>query len=118
LIPVTIGGSVLFPNGKNVEPFVGVGFSVVNFLEEIPNSSISGTKLGMDFRTGIRLATRFLRRTNHPDAAYNESYPKPSGPKQLDVEIMFGQRFHQLFGVGEGFNLSAIRVGVGMQLRL
>ena len=118
LIPVTLGASVLFPNGKNVEPFVGLGFSVVNFLEQIPNNSISGTKLGMDFRTGIRIATRFLNRMNHPKSVYNENYTPPPGPKQLDIEVMFGQRFHQLFGVGEGFNLSAFRIGVGMQLRL
>ena len=84
----------------------------------VPNGSVSGTKLGMDFRTGIRIATKFLRSSKHPEAAYTDKYPVQPGPKQLDIEIMLGQRFHQLFGVGEGFDLSAIRVGVGMHIRL
>ena len=120
LIPMSIGGSVLFGSNRSVEPFIGLGVSMVNFLEQIPTGSISGTKLGMDVRTGIRIGTKFLRRTQHPNTPTDPNDPaSPTGVKQLDVELMLGQRLHQMFGVGEGegFDLTATRIGVGMQLR-
>ena len=119
LIPMSIGGSLLFGSNKRVEPFLGLGVSFVNFLEQVPNATVSGTKMGMDIRTGVRIGTRFLRRTQHPLTPSEPSeYRTTPGIKQLDVEIMVGQRIHQMFGIGDGFDLSATRLGVGLQLRL
>ena len=109
LIPLTVGATVLFGN-EQVEPFVGVGASFVNFMEEIPTGSISGTKLGVDLRGGVRIGTRFIRKSQHPNA--------PKGPSQMDVELMLGQRLHHAFGIGTGLDLGATRFGIGVQFRL
>ena len=109
LIPLTIGASVVFGT-DTVEPFIGVGATFVNFMEEIPTGSISGTKLGVDVRTGVRIGTRFIRKTQHPNAA--------KGPKQMDIEFMLGQRIHHAFGIGSGLDLGATRFGIGVQFRL
>ena len=115
LIPLTLGATVLF-GSEQVEPFVGVGASFVNFMEEIPTGSISGTKLGIDIRTGVRIGTRFIRKTQHPRGAAPPNAPR--GPKQMDVELMLGQRVHHAFGIGSGLDLGATRFGIGLQFRL
>jgi len=108
IIPVSFGGNVLFP-AKGVEPFVGTGISLVNFLETGGETPISGTKMGMDFRAGVRISTNFARPSLHPNRA--------DGLNKFDIELMLGQRFHQMFGVGTGLNMGATRLGVGMLLR-
>ena len=110
LIPTVLYGNVLFGN-ENVEPFVGLGLSMVHFLETYPDNSISGSKVGLDFRSGVRIRTNLVQPQQHPSV--------DMGPKQLDIEISLGQRFHQMFGVGEGtgFNMSALRIGVGLNTR-
>ena len=106
LLPIVMNANVLFGN-ENVEPFVGVGVSFVHFLESAPSGNVSGTKVGMEVRAGVRIATKFIQPSQHPNIKV--------GVKQLDIELMFAQRMHQMFGVGvgEGFNLSASRFGVG-----
>ena len=102
--------NVLFGNDK-VEPFVGLGFSFVHFLESSPGESLSGTKVGIEVRTGFRLATKFIKPSQHPSIEV--------GIKQLDIELMFAQRLHQIFGVGagSGLNMSASRFGVSTILK-
>ena len=72
---------------------------------------MAGTKVGMEVRAGVRIATKFIRPSQHPSIQV--------GIKRLDVELMFAQRMHQMFGVGagQGFNLSASRFGVGTVLK-
>ena len=110
IIPTVLHANVLFGNDR-VEPFIGLGLSMVHFLETAPSSTISGTKVGMDFRSGFRIKTNLVRQQQHPSVQM--------GPKQMDIEVHVGQRFHQIFGVGagEGFNLSALRLGVGLNTR-
>ena len=110
LIPVVMNVNVLFGN-DNVEPFVGLGMSFVHFLESSPSETISGTKVGMEVRAGVRIATQFIKSSQHPSVQV--------GAKRLDVELMLAQRMHQMFGVGvgQGFNLSASRFGVGAVLK-
>lgn len=112
IVPVTIGASAVFPVGT-VEPFLGVGASFVQFsevFETAPSYDVYGTKMGLDVRGGIRIGTRFIRKSQHPNA--------PSGPSQMDVQLLIGQRFNQTFGFGDGINLDAFRVGVGLNFRI
>ena len=108
LVPLSVGGSYLF-SSQYVEPFVGGGLSFVNYLETGGTEPVSGTKLGLDFRAGVRLATNFARPSQHPSRA--------RGTTRVDIELMFGQRIHQPFGLGSGLNMGATRLGVGMLLR-
>lgn len=110
LIPTVLHANVLFGNDR-VEPFVGIGVSIVHFLETYPSSNVSGSKVGLDFRSGFRIKTNLIRPQQHPSTQM--------GPKQMDVEVQVGQRFHQMFGagLGEGFNMSALRLGVGLNTR-
>lgn len=110
IIPTVLQLDVLFGNDR-VEPFVGVGLSIVHFLETYPSATVSGSKIGMDFRSGFRIKTNFIQPEQHPSAQM--------GPKQMDIEVHVGQRMHQMFGVGvgEGFNMSALRLGIGLNTR-
>jgi hypothetical protein len=110
LIPTVLHANVLFGTDR-IEPFVGLGLSIVHFLETYPSSSISGSKVGLDFRSGFRIKTNFIQPKQHPKLEM--------GPKQMDIEIQVGQRLHQIFGfgAGEGFNMSALRLGVGLNTR-
>ena len=96
---------------ETVEPFVGIGFSFVGFLESSSGESISGTKVGLEARAGVRIGTQFIKPSQHPSLK--------GGPKELDVELMLGQRLHQMFGIGAGagFNMSAARFGVSLVLK-
>ena len=110
LIPTVVYGNILFGNDY-VEPFVGLGVSMVHFLETYPDTSISGSKVGFDFRSGLRIRTNLIRKHQHPSLKM--------GAKQVDVELSVGQRFHQMFGFdeGNGFNMSALRIGIGLNTR-
>ena len=110
IIPTVLNANILFGNDR-VEPFVGLGVSIVHFLETYPSASVSGSKVGLDFRSGFRIKTNFIQPVQHPSAQM--------GPKQLDIEVHIGQRMHQIFGAGagEGFNMSALRLGIGLNTR-
>ena len=116
LLPVTVGASLLFGNSTR-EPFVSVGAGFVQFSEkllpyytsEYPTMTY-GTKLGVDARAGVRIATSIIpNTTQHPR--------QPKGASQMDVEIALGYRTHQAFGVGTGLNLNAFRTSIGFNLR-
>jgi hypothetical protein len=118
VVPVTVGGSLLFlQDNPNVEPFVGVGAGFVQYTERVLPYILSttpsvnyGTKLGTDFRAGVRIGTRFVQTSQHPNA--------PTGPNKMDVELMIGQRVHHAFGIGAGLNLSAFRASIGLKFRI
>jgi len=114
LMPVTVGASLLFGN-DNVEPFIGVGAGFIQFSEtlapygDLYSQVINGTKLGVDSRAGVRIATRLVPSSQHPGA--------PKGPSQLDIELGMGYRVHQAFGIGNGLNMNAFHSNVGVNLR-
>ena len=116
LLPVTVGGSILFGNSDR-EPFVSVGAGFVQFSEkllpyytsEFPTMTY-GTKLGVDAKAGVRIATSIVpNSTQHPR--------QPKGASQMDIEIAMGYRTHQAFGLGTGLNLNAFRTSIGFNLR-
>lgn len=108
MVPTSFGVSGVFGN-STVEPFAGLGLSLVSFSEELPTGGVSGTKIGTDFRLGARVGTRAIQPSQHPNG--------PKGPSQFDIEFMVGGRIHHAFGVGKGFDLGAFRVGLGAVFR-
>ena len=106
-IPSSIGLQVLFGDEK-VEPFFGLGASIVHFLESYPSGTIAGSKFGFDYRAGCRIKTALIKPSQHPGLQ--------EGPKQMDFELHLGQRIHQITG-GEGFNMSTLRIGIGLNTR-
>lgn len=108
IVPTSFGICGGFGNGT-VEPFGGIGVSLVGFTEELPTGGISGTKLGTDLRVGARIGTRAIQPSQHPNG--------PKGPSQMDIEFMVGGRIHHAFGLGKGFDLGAFRIGFGAVFR-
>ena len=106
-IPSSFSIQALFGNDR-VEPFAALGLSIVHFLESYPEGTISGTKVGLDYRAGCRIKTNLIQPSQHPSLQ--------QGPKQMDFEFHLGQRIHQITG-GDGFNMSAIRIGIGLNTR-
>jgi hypothetical protein len=47
LIPTVLHANVLFGD-ERIEPFAGLGLSIVHFLETYSSSTISGSKVGLD----------------------------------------------------------------------
>jgi hypothetical protein len=96
---------------RNVEVFANVGSAVTIFSSTHPEAgTISGTKFGLSVQGGVRIDTGLVQPSIRRDA--NQPV------KAVDLEIMIGRRQHQLFGVGDGLNLSAWRVGVGLFARM
>ncbi len=108
LIPIAIMGSAVRQIGE-AQVFASVGTAITVFGEDSVDGSVRGTKYGASFQLGTRLDTGLVRPTMRPgDSARIQS---------VDLEIVLGRRQHQLFGVGEGWNLSAWRVGIGLLAR-
>jgi hypothetical protein len=108
LVPVSMDATIR-SEGPRSEVFFGVGPAFVAFNDRSPTNAISGMKLGLDMRLGVRIRTKFLQESIRPGAG---------GFKRMDVELMLGRRQHQLFGIGSGLDLSAWRVGGGLVCRL
>ena len=108
LVPVAMNVTARV-EGPTSEVFVGVGPAFVAFNDRSPTNAISGMKLGIDARLGVRIHTNFIQRSMRPGAG---------GFKRMDVELMLGRRQHQAFGIGSGLDLSAWRVGGGLVCRL
>lgn len=102
----------------SVELFGGLGPAIVPFTDQGVGTR-TGTKLGLDTRVGMRIRTDLY---DPPD------YP-PSPIERVEVEIFAGRRTH--FGpttsaITPGslpepagrIDLSAVRVGVGVRMRL
>ena len=79
---------------------------------------VTGTKLGTEVRTGLRIATKYVNPIVYPESEYGVNPSNDAAAKQLDIEVVFAQRIHHAFGIGTGFDLGAFRFGVGLQLRL
>ena len=108
LVPVAMNVTVR-SEGRSSEVFAGFGPAFVAFNDRSPTNAISGMKLGLDMRLGIRIHTNFIQQSMRPGAG---------GFKRMDVELLLGRRQHQAFGFGSGLDLSAWRVGGGLVCRL
>jgi len=108
LVPVSIDVTARV-EGPSSEVFFGLGPAFVAFNDRSPTNAISGMKLGINMRMGIRIHTNFLQQSMRPGAG---------GFKRMDIELMLGRRQHQMFGIGSGLDLSAWRVGGGLVCRL
>jgi hypothetical protein len=129
LLPFTVGATALFGTSQ-VEPFAGMGATFVSFSEEGPQTvfeqgAISGTKLGVDLRAGVRIGTRMVQPNYYPSDKYGPNPHDRIGAKQLDFELLLGQRIHHIgleddgsSTIGQGFDMGAFRIGAGMLLRL
>ncbi len=109
MVPLALSASAVHRVGA-VEVFgsVGTAFTVYTSTDSV--GAITGTKVGPAFHAGARLDTGMVVPTIRRDAPYRL--------RSLDLELVVGRRQHQCFGVGEGLNLSAWRVGVGLLARL
>jgi hypothetical protein len=108
LVPVTAALTVR-GGGERSEVFFGLGGAMVGFNDSSPLNAVAGTKIGLDVRVGTRIRTDFVQES---------LYPVDRGVQRMDIEIMMGRRQHRGFGLGEGLDLSAWRVGVGVAVRL
>jgi len=108
MIPVVVD-LTMRAEGERSEIFFGVGAAVVGFNDTSPLSAVAGTKVGLDMRLGTRIKTGFLQES---------LYPVDRGMRRVDVELILGRRQHRGFGFGQGLNLSAWRVGIGLAARL
>ena len=95
LVPVAMNVTVR-SEGRSSEVFAGFGPAFVAFNDRSPTNAISGMKLGLDMRLGIRIHTNFIQQSMRPGAG---------GFKRMDVELLLGRRQHQP-GFGSGFDLS------------
>ena len=102
----------------NVELFGGIGPALVPWSDKGTDLR-SGTKIGMDTRVGLRVATAFYTPPDYP----------PATMERVDLEIFVGRRSHfgptttavepDVLGQGSGrLDLSAIRAGIGFKVRL
>lgn len=95
----------------NVEVFANLGSAVTIYSSTHPQAgTISGTKFGLSVLGGVRIDTGLVQPSIRRDA--NQPV------KAVELELMIGRRQHQLFGVGDGLNLSGWRVGVGLLARM
>jgi hypothetical protein len=108
LVPIAMNATVR-AEGPASEMFFGAGPAFVAFNDRSPTNAISGVKVGLDMRVGMRIHTHFLQESIRPGAR---------GMRRMDFELMLGRRQHQAFGIGSGLDLSAWRVGAGLVGRL
>lgn len=120
LSPLSLNAAARKEIGR-AEVSAGLGPALVPFSEAGSNSSYTpGTKLGLDVRAGLRLATGLYDPPAYPASVI----------ERVDLEIFVGRRQHfgptstQLPADLEGYvgpgrlDLSAWRVGVGLGVRL
>ncbi len=108
LVPVAMNGTVRM-EGHSSDLAFGVGPAFVSFNDRSPTNAISGLKIGIDMRMAVQIHTNFIQESIRPGAG---------GMRRADIEVLIGRRQHQAFGVGEGLDLSAWRIGLGLVGRL
>ena len=108
LVPIAMDGTIRM-EGATSDLIFGVGPAFVSFNDRSPTNAISGMKLGIDMRMAVQIHTHFVQESIRPGAR---------GTQRMDLEFLIGRRQHQLFGVGEGLDLSAWRIGIGLVGRL
>lgn len=108
LIPVSAMASAV-RSIKRAQLFASIGPAITTFSERAEDGTVSGTKWGLAVQLGARIDTGLVRPTMRPGNSVRI--------QGVDFEIVLGRRQHQLFGVGDGWNLSAWRVGAGLMAR-
>jgi len=109
LVPLSLSVSAAHRIGS-VEVFAAVGAAFTVFTHSARALTVSGTKVGPTFQLGARWDTGLVQPSIRRDAR--------NPLKSADVELVLGRRQHQPFGIGEGLDLSAWRVGVGLLARM
>jgi hypothetical protein len=109
LLPVTLGLAAHKDTGR-AEVFGGLGYAMAVFAERTDTGTVAGTKPALDLRGGVRIHTQLVQPRTRPTG--------PTGVQGVDVELLLGRRQHHAFGMGEGFDFSAWRVGAGLVCRL
>jgi hypothetical protein len=109
LMPVTFS-LLLRKELGGAQVFAGPGFAMAVFNEQTDVGAVSGVKPALDLKAGARIHTRLIQPPIRPVG------PKPL--QGLDVELLLGRRQHHAFGVGQGFDFSAWRIGIGLAARL
>jgi len=108
LVPIAMNGTIR-KEGSTSDLIFGVGPAFVSFNDRSPTNAISGMKIGLDMRMAVQIHTNFVQQSIRPGAG---------GAQRMDLEFLIGRRQHQAFGVGEGLDLSAWRIGLGLVGRL
>ncbi len=108
LIPLSLCAEATHKLG-GVEVFGALGPAATHFSEMAPQQTTSGTKIGAVLMAGARIDTGLYEKSIRPD--------RQSRLRSVELEVLLGRRQHQIFGVGEGLNLSAWRVGAGLLAR-
>lgn len=109
MVPMAISASAMHRIG-GVELFGALGTAFTVFHSSCETADISGTKIGPSILLGARIDTGMVQPSIRRDAG--------AQLQSLDLELVVGRRQHQAFGVGEGLDLSAWRVGIGLMARL
>ncbi len=94
--------------GPNAVLYAGGGPVLTVFTATDEVGTVTGTKVGYDLRAGARIHTDLVQ----------PSLVQEGGVRGVDFEILLSRRQHQAFGVGQGFNLSAWRLAVGLVARM
>ena len=94
--------------GPNAVLYAGGGPVLTVFTATDEVGTVTGTKVGYDLRAGARIHTDLVQ----------PSLVQQGGVRGVDFEILVSRRQHHAFGVGQGFNLSAWRLAVGLVARL
>jgi hypothetical protein len=108
LVPIAMDGTMRM-EGSTSDLVFGAGPAFVSFNDRSPTNAISGMKIGIDVRVAVQIHTHFIQHSIRPGAR---------GMRRMDLEFLIGRRQHQAFGIGEGLDLSAWRIGLGLVGRL
>jgi hypothetical protein len=109
MVPLALSASAAHSVGK-VEVFGSIGSAMTVYSSTDEKGTISGTKFGPVVMVGARIDTGLVQPTIRRDA--------PNTLRSVDLELAIGRRQHQPFGIGEGLDLSAWRVGIGLIARM
>ena len=108
LVPIAMDATIRM-EGSTSDLIFGTGPAFVSFNDRSPTNAISGMKIGIDMRMAVQIHTHFIQESIRPGAR---------GMQRMDLEFLIGRRQHQIFGIGEGLDLSAWRIGLGLVGRL
>lgn len=109
VLPIALAACFRTGNDR-AEVYAGGGYAQVVFTERTDVGTVAGAKPGLDTRAGVRIHTNLVQPSYQPNGA--------PGVRGVDVELLIGRRQNHAFGIGDGFDFSAWRGGVGLVARL